>query len=45
MTLIIINSEEVARVLTKEITIAAPEESYKQLVPRNAVCRRPVAKA
>lgn len=38
MTLII-NNDDVARVLTMQGTIAALEESYKQLVTREAVCR------
>jgi hypothetical protein len=38
MTLII-NNDDVARVLTMETTIAALEQSYKQLVTREAVCR------
>jgi len=38
MTLII-NNDEVARVLTMETTLAALEESYLQLAARTAVCR------
>jgi ornithine cyclodeaminase/alanine dehydrogenase-like protein (mu-crystallin family) len=38
MTLII-NNDDVARLLTMETTIAALEESYRQLVTREAVCR------
>jgi len=38
MTLII-NNDDVSKVLTMEVTIAALEESYKQLVTKEAVCR------
>ena len=38
MTLII-NNDDVARVLTMETTIGALEQSYRQLVTREAVCR------
>ena len=38
MTLII-NNDDVAKVLTMDVTIAALEESYKQLVTHEAVCR------
>jgi len=38
MTLII-NNHDVAKVLTMETTLAALEESYRQLAARTAVCR------
>jgi len=38
MTLII-NNDEVAKVLTMDVTIEALEQSYKQLVSKEAVCR------
>ena len=38
MTLII-NNDDVAKVLTMEVTIKALEQSYRQLVTREAVCR------
>jgi ornithine cyclodeaminase/alanine dehydrogenase-like protein (mu-crystallin family) len=37
--LLIINNDDVARVLTMETTIAALEESYRQLATKEAVCR------
>jgi alanine dehydrogenase len=36
---LIINNNDVARVLTMDATIAVLEESYRQLVTREAVCR------
>ena len=38
MTLII-NNDEVAKLLTMETTLAALEESYLQLAAKTAVCR------
>ena len=38
MTLIL-NNDDVAKVLTMEMTIAALEEAYLQLATREAVCR------